>query len=78
MVTGFRRPGGERSAGHEAIADASDAHDAKMARFSDSVRLEFATIFLGWSNAVPGCSRASKLNTVSSFAVVRRMFSSIF
>src|SRR5581483_4468199 len=30
--TGFFRPSGERSAGHEAMADASDAHDARMAR----------------------------------------------
>ena len=34
MVTGAFRPAGARSAGHEAIALASDAQDARMARFS--------------------------------------------
>jgi len=35
MVTGALRPTGARSAGYEAIADASDAQDARIARFSD-------------------------------------------
>ena len=34
MLTGAFNPGGDRSAGHDAIADASEAHDARMARFS--------------------------------------------
>ena len=38
MVTGVFRPSGARSAGQEAIADASDAHEARIARFSASVR----------------------------------------
>jgi hypothetical protein len=36
MVTGALRPAGARNAGQEAIADASDAQDARMARFSDT------------------------------------------
>ena len=45
-VTGALRPAGARNAGHEAIADASDAQDARMARFSEtdseaSVRTSF-------------------------------------
>ena len=35
MVTGAFRPSGARSDGHEAIAEASDAHEARMARFSE-------------------------------------------
>ena len=34
MVTGALRPAGARNAGQEAIAEASDAHEARMARFS--------------------------------------------
>ena len=37
MVTGSLRPAGARNAGHDAIALASDAQDARMARFSDMV-----------------------------------------
>ena len=36
MVTGAFRPSGARSDGHDAIADASEAHEARMARFSAS------------------------------------------
>jgi hypothetical protein len=35
MVTGALSPAGALSAGQDAIADASDAHDARMARFSE-------------------------------------------
>jgi hypothetical protein len=34
-VTGTLTPAGARSAGQDAIADASDAQDARMARFSE-------------------------------------------
>ena len=33
MVTGAFNPSGARNAGHDAIAEASDAQDARMARF---------------------------------------------
>ena len=35
IVTGAFRPLGSRNAGHDAIADATDAHEARMARFSE-------------------------------------------
>jgi hypothetical protein len=35
MVTGALKPAGARKAGQEAIAEASDAQDARMARFSE-------------------------------------------
>ena len=38
MLTGAFRPSGARSAGQEAIADASEAQEARIARFSASVR----------------------------------------
>ena len=34
MVTGAFSPAGARSEGHDAIAEASEAHEASMARFS--------------------------------------------
>jgi hypothetical protein len=36
--TGFFNPAGERMEGQDAIADASDAQDARIARFSAVVR----------------------------------------
>jgi hypothetical protein len=36
MVTGAFRPSGARSAGQDAIAEASEAHEARIARFSAS------------------------------------------
>jgi hypothetical protein len=49
LIDGDRslRPAGARSAGQEAIADASDAQDARMARFSEIVRDECANTSLG-------------------------------
>ena len=41
MVTGVLRLAGARSEGQEAIADASDAQDARMARFSETDSEEF-------------------------------------
>src|ERR1700749_3440499 len=38
MVTGAFSPSGALSDGQDAIAEASEAHDARMARFSASVR----------------------------------------
>jgi hypothetical protein len=54
MLTGAFSPSGARSAGQEAIAEASDAHDARIARFSASVRDGCATTSLGCSKTVPG------------------------
>ena len=66
-----------RSAGQEAIADASDAQDARMARFSETESEVFASTSRGRSKTVPGCSSALKSKTLSSKAVVGRMVSSI-
>ncbi|MGY4382630.1 hypothetical protein ACVWZ3_010333 [Bradyrhizobium sp. i1.3.6] len=70
MVTGALSPAGARKEGQEAIADASDAQDARMARFSETESERSASTSLGWSNAVPGCSSALKSMTLSSEAVV--------
>jgi hypothetical protein len=63
--------------GTEAIADASDAQDARMARFSETESEVFASTSRGRSKTVPGCSSALKSKTLSSKAVVGRMVSSI-
>lgn len=43
MVTGALRPSGARSDGHDAIADASEAHEARIARFSARLRFAWKT-----------------------------------
>ena len=58
MLTGAFSPSGARSAGHEAIAEASEAQEARIARFSASVRHGCATTSLGCSKTVPGCRSA--------------------
>ena len=40
METGAFSPAGERKDGQDAIADASEAHEARIARFSAIVRPE--------------------------------------
>ena len=47
MLTGIFSPSGARSAGQEAIADASEAQEARIARFSASVRSGCAHHVLG-------------------------------
>ena len=47
MVTGAVRSAGARGAGQDAIADASDAQDARMARFSEIDSEGFARTSLG-------------------------------
>jgi len=47
MVTGALGPAGARSAGQKAIADASDAQDARMARFSETESEVFASTSRG-------------------------------
>jgi hypothetical protein len=64
MLTGAFSPSGARSAGHEAIADASEAQDARIARFSTNVRHGCATTSLGCSKTVPGCRSAWKSKTL--------------
>jgi hypothetical protein len=49
MLTGAFSPSGARSAGQEAIAEASDAHDSRIARFSASERDGCVTTSLGCS-----------------------------
>jgi hypothetical protein len=39
IVTGAFSPSGARSDGHNAIADASESHDARTARFSERLRV---------------------------------------
>ena len=77
MVTGAFSPAGALNDGQEAMADASDAQDAKIARFSEVESEAFVSTSRGWPNTVPGCRSALKSITLSSEAVVGRMVSSI-
>jgi len=54
MVTGAFKPSGARSDGQEAIAEASEADEARMARFAARVRPERETTSPRCSNLVPG------------------------
>jgi hypothetical protein len=47
MLTGILRPSGARIAGQETIAEASEAQEARIARFSASVRDGCITTVLG-------------------------------
>jgi len=49
MVTGAFSPSGARSEGQDAIAEASDAQEARIARFSERLRS-------GWATTSRGCS----------------------
>jgi hypothetical protein len=73
MVTGSLRPEGARSAGQEAIADASDAHDARMARFSEIDSEGCARTSFGCSKIVPGCSSALVKGGALHFDIVRQV-----
>jgi hypothetical protein len=46
--------------GHEVIAEASEAQEARIARFSANVRDGCVTTSLGCSKTVPGCRSALK------------------
>jgi hypothetical protein len=74
--TGLFSPAGERKEGQGAIADASDAQEARIARFSAVVRPAWHKTSLGCPNTVLGCKSALRSNTLSS-AAVGRMASSI-
>jgi hypothetical protein len=54
MLTGAISPSGARKAGLDALADASDAHEARIARFSERLSAGSATTSRGWLNTVPG------------------------
>lgn len=77
MVTGAFSPTGALNDGQEAMADASDAQDARIARFSEVESEGCASTSLGCSNTVPGCRSALKSITLSLEAVVGRIVSSI-
>jgi hypothetical protein len=47
MVTGAFSPSGARIEGHDATAEASDAHEARMARFSERLRVAWETMSQG-------------------------------
>ena len=64
MLTGALSPSGARSAGQDAIAEASEAQDARMARFSGSVRDGCVTTSFGCSKTVPGWRSALKVENV--------------
>lgn len=53
MVTGALSPAEALRDGHDAIAVASDAHEARMARFSEKLRPGCETRSRGGSNATP-------------------------
>jgi hypothetical protein len=44
MVTGAFSPDGERNAGQEVIAEASDAQEARIALFSETVKVVQLTV----------------------------------
>src|SRR5438270_6309442 len=54
MVTGAFSPVGALNDGQEAIAEASEAQDARIALFSDRLSEALATTSLGCVNTVPG------------------------
>ena len=54
MVTGAFNPAGALSEGHDAIAEASEAQEARIALFSERLSEAWATTSLGCSNTVPG------------------------
>jgi len=63
MLTGALSPSGARSAGHEAIADASEA-DARIARFSTNVRHGCATTSWGVRRRCRGAGALGSRNVV--------------
>src|SRR3989440_7764379 len=65
-MTAARAPGGWRRPGADATAQASDAQDERMARFSWRVRSGSFTTSRGWSKADAGCSNALRSRSKSS------------
>jgi hypothetical protein len=62
MMTGALRPAGAHKAGQEAIAEASDAQDAKMARFSEMDSEGCGQNVLGVIEDRPGMLKITGLN----------------
>src|SRR5689334_12132114 len=73
METGAFRPSGALSDGQDVIADASEAHDARMARFSERLRVGWETTSFGCSNALPGRSEEHTSELQSQFHLVCRL-----
>ena len=68
--TGREQPGGLRKAGAP-IAHASDAHEARIARFSLRVRSGSLTTSRGRENAPAGCRRSSSSRSNGLFGELR-------
>lgn len=64
-VTGLLPAGAIRSAGADSTAPASDAHEARIARFSFRVRSGSRNTSVGCANAPAGCSSACGSKSVS-------------
>jgi hypothetical protein len=60
METVFFAPGMARKDGHDVTAAASDAQDARMARFSARDKVVSLSTSRGWSKTEPGCKIAFK------------------
>src|ERR1044071_5852568 len=54
---------GSRSSGEASTAQAAEAHEARMARFSASVMSESPTTCAGLANALAGCKNWSSVNS---------------
>ena len=65
MLTGAFNPSGARSAGQEAMAEASDAQEARMARFSAIVRAGCVTTSLGVLEDGAGVQKCLKVENVA-------------
>ena len=57
--------GGQRNAGMDSIAQASDAHDARMARFSFSVRSGSLTTSAGCEKRPCGVKQITEVEGIS-------------
>lgn len=76
MVTGALSPSGGLNDGNDAIAVASNAYEARMARFPENLRPGCETTSGGCSNATAGRRKEWKSTMLSSGAVVGRMVAS--
>ena len=70
--------GAQRNAGTDSIAQASDAHDARIARYSFSVKSGSLTTSAGCENACAGCSRSLRSKVSSLFRSKSPHLSSVF
>jgi hypothetical protein len=65
ILTGAISPSGARKAGQDAMADASDAHESRIARFFERLSAGSATTSRGWLNTAP-CPSLVVISTVSA------------